>query len=73
MNLSTSDRTELLLKKNGFRLNDTGHIDYPRDGQHYFNQNLLLSLYINGALVRDGQRYMVYKQVPTYMPIPVAA
>ena len=50
MNLTATDHTEFLLRRNGFTFNTEGQINYPRDGQSYFNQNLLLTLYINGAL-----------------------
>ena len=69
MALSTPDHTELLLRKNGFRFNPSGQIDYPKDGQSYFNQNLLLTLYVNGALERRGNRYAVKREAITYEPV----
>lgn len=58
------DQVTLLLRKNGFTFSDDGRIIYPRDGQHYFNQNLLLTLYINNAVDRDGDKFRVRKVAP---------
>lgn len=69
MTISTPDRTELLLRKNGFRFNHSGQIDYPKDGQSYFNQNLLLTLYVNGALERRGNRYAIKREALVHEPV----
>jgi len=73
MTLATTERTELLLRRNGFTFNHEGQINYPKDGQSYFNQNLLLTLYINGALERLGNRFAIKQEAPTYANIPLAA
>jgi hypothetical protein len=73
MNLTATDHTEFLLRRNGFTFNTEGQINYPRDGQSYFNQNLLLTLYINGALERLGNRFAIKKEAPTYATLQLAA
>lgn len=65
-NMNQSDRTSLLLRKNGFTFDADGRLYYPKGGDYYFQQNLVLSLYINYQLDRDGQHYKLVKDsVPT--------
>lgn len=62
MQTSKSDRTVLLLIANGFTFNGDGTINYPKNGQSLFNQNLILSLYIHKLIDRAGNSYKIASQ-----------
>lgn len=72
LNMNQSDRTSLLLRKNGFTFDADGRLHYPKGGDYYFQQNLVLSLYINYQLDRDGQHYKLV-QDSAATPIPKLA
>lgn len=71
MNTTKADRTVLLLIANGFTFNADGTINYPKNGQSLFNQNLILSLYIHKLLERVGNTYKIASTA--YTPQLVAA
>ena len=71
--MTQSDHTALLLRKNGFSFDADGRLSYPRGGNYYFQQNLVLSLYVNNALDRDGTSYRLVKSYAAEPYLALAA
>lgn len=71
--MSTKDSITLLLRKNGFTFDEDGSINYPRGGNYHFQQNLILSLYVNHALERQGSKYVIPTPITSLVPELVAA
>lgn len=66
--MSIKDSVTLLLRKNGFTFDEDGSINYPRGGNYHFQQNLILSLYINHALERNGSKFVIKSPVTSLIP-----